>query len=54
MPLVPGPFSDVPIPKPLDCERMIKTAMDQYGRLDYACNNAGIGGETNSTADYSV
>jgi NAD(P)-dependent dehydrogenase (short-subunit alcohol dehydrogenase family) len=42
------------VSKPADCERMVKMAKDQYGRLDYACNNAGIGGETNSTADYSV
>ncbi|MEZ4684432.1 MAG: SDR family oxidoreductase, partial [Caldilineaceae bacterium] len=28
--------------------------LEQYGRLDYACNNAGIGGEQNQTADLSI
>ncbi|MBN2822552.1 MAG: SDR family oxidoreductase [Coriobacteriia bacterium] len=35
-------------------EAMVKAAIDTYGRLDYAVNNAGIGGEANSTADYSL
>lgn len=39
---------------PADCERMVTVALEQYGRLDYACNNAGIGGEQNPTADYSI
>ncbi len=39
---------------PADCERMVTVALEQYGRLDYACNNAGIGGEQNPTADYSL
>jgi NAD(P)-dependent dehydrogenase (short-subunit alcohol dehydrogenase family) len=26
----------------------------KYGRLDFACNNAGIGGDQNPTADYSI
>jgi NAD(P)-dependent dehydrogenase (short-subunit alcohol dehydrogenase family) len=29
-------------------------SMDKYGRLDFACNNAGIGGDQNPTADYSL
>ena len=44
----------VDVSKPEECERMVKLALDQYGRLDYACNNAGIGGEASATADYSV
>jgi len=47
-------FVAADVSKPADCERMVSTAMAQYGRLDYACNNAGIGGEQNPTADYSV
>lgn len=27
-----------------DLDRMVRTAMDRYGRLDYAVNNAGAGG----------
>ena len=42
------------VSNPGDCEKMVKAALDQYGRLDVACNNAGIGGETNTTADYSI
>ncbi len=45
-------MSDVSLPA--DCERMVTVALEQYGRLDYACNNAGIGGEQNPTADYSL
>ena len=37
-----------------DCESMVRKTIEEYGRLDYACNNAGIGGEQNLTADYSV
>jgi NAD(P)-dependent dehydrogenase (short-subunit alcohol dehydrogenase family) len=37
-----------------ECETMVRTAVEQYGRLDFACNNAGIGGESNLTAAYSV
>ena len=33
---------------------MVSVAMERYGRLDYACNNAGIGGEQHPTADYPV
>ncbi|MFO7537914.1 MAG: SDR family oxidoreductase [Chloroflexota bacterium] len=47
-------FVEADVSRPADCERMVATAMEQYGRLDYACNNAGIGGEENPTADYSV
>ncbi len=42
------------VSKPEACERMVQVTLDQYGRLDYACNNAGIGGESNLTADYSL
>jgi NAD(P)-dependent dehydrogenase (short-subunit alcohol dehydrogenase family) len=42
------------VSKPSDCESMVKAAMDKYGRLDFACNNAGIGGDQNPTADYSL
>jgi NAD(P)-dependent dehydrogenase (short-subunit alcohol dehydrogenase family) len=47
-------FVPADVAEPADCERLVKAAMDRYGRLDWACNNAGIGGEQNPTADYSV
>lgn len=40
--------------RPSDCEHVVDVALEQYGRLDYACNNAGIGGEQNQTADLSI
>jgi NAD(P)-dependent dehydrogenase (short-subunit alcohol dehydrogenase family) len=47
-------FVRADVSKPSDCEEMVKAALDQYGRLDFACNNAGIGGDQNPTADYSI
>jgi NAD(P)-dependent dehydrogenase (short-subunit alcohol dehydrogenase family) len=32
---------------------MVQAAIDTYGRLDYAFNNAGVGGPPNPTADWS-
>lgn len=42
------------VSNPTDCEHVVDVALTQYGRLDYACNNAGIGGEQNQTADLSI
>jgi NAD(P)-dependent dehydrogenase (short-subunit alcohol dehydrogenase family) len=42
------------VSKPEACREMVELAMGQFGRLDYAVNNAGIGGEANLTADYST
>ncbi|GAB3894194.1 SDR family NAD(P)-dependent oxidoreductase [Spirosoma agri] len=39
---------------PTDCERLVNEVVNRYGKLDIACNNAGIGGEQNLTADYSL
>ena len=35
-------------------EKMVDDAVDAFGRLDVAVNNAGIGGEANLTGDYSI
>lgn len=35
-------------------EALVKAAVERYGALHVACNNAGIGGEQNLLADYSV
>ncbi|MGX5817951.1 glucose 1-dehydrogenase [Chitinophaga lutea] len=37
-----------------ECEQLVQATLKAYGRLDAACNNAGIGGEANETADMSV
>ncbi|MFN3414777.1 MAG: SDR family oxidoreductase [Caldimonas sp.] len=36
-----------------DCQRLVERTVAHYGRLDAACNNAGIGGELGPTADYA-
>lgn len=40
--------------RPEDCERLVNTTLERFGRLDIAFNNAGIGGESNPVADYSI
>ena len=47
-------FVKVDVSNPSDCENLAKASLDRFGRLDFACNNAGIGGESNKTADYSI
>jgi len=37
-----------------DVKALVATTVETYGRLDYACNNAGIGGESALTADYTL
>ena len=47
-------FVKTDVSNPEDCERLVSQTIGEYGRLDLACNNAGIGGEANPTGDYSV
>lgn len=42
------------VSKPEDCEQLVNAAVEQYGKLDIACNNAGIGGDQASVADMSI
>lgn len=37
-----------------DCRALVERAVARFGRLDIACNNAGIGGDMASTADYPL
>jgi len=39
---------------PEQVEELVRKTAEIYGRLDIACNNAGIGGEQNLTGDYSI
>lgn len=40
--------------KPEDSEALVKATIDTFGKLDVACNNAGIGGDSNPTGDYGI
>ena len=40
--------------KPSDCEALVARTVAHYGRLDIACNNAGISGPSAPTADYPL
>ncbi len=42
------------VSKPGDCEGLVAGTMDQFGRLDFACNNAGIAGEARATGAYDI
>lgn len=37
-----------------DCEALVQRTVEHFGRLDLACNNAGIGGPQALTADYPL
>src|SRR5690606_32519012 len=37
-----------------EVENLVTKTVEKYGRLDIACNNAGIGGEQNLGADLSI
>lgn len=47
-------FIKTDVANPANCEALIRKTIENYGRLDFACNNAGIGGEQGQTADYSI
>lgn len=47
-------FCAADVANPGDCEALAAAAVQRYGRLDIACNNAGIGGDLAPTADYTV
>ena len=47
-------FVAADVGKPEDCEALVQRTVAHYGRLDAACNNAGIGGPQAPTADYPL
>jgi NAD(P)-dependent dehydrogenase (short-subunit alcohol dehydrogenase family) len=47
-------FVRADVTHPADSEAAVQTAIEKFGRLDCACNNAGVGGEQNATADMSI
>lgn len=40
--------------RPEDSEALVNATIAKFGKLDIACNNAGIGGEAALTGDYSL
>lgn len=51
---VDATFVAADVSKAEDCRRLVERTVQAFGRLDAACNNAGIGGDLAPTADYSV
>lgn len=47
-------FVAADVGKPADSKVLVERAVAKYGRLDIACNNAGIGGPSAPTADYPL
>ncbi|SFC77409.1 SDR family NAD(P)-dependent oxidoreductase [Spirosoma endophyticum] len=47
-------FFEADVGDPIQCQRLVQETVSAFGSLDIACNNAGIGGEMNLTADYSL
>ena len=47
-------FIAADVSKAEDCRKLVEQTVAHYGRLDIACNNAGIGGDMAPTADYPV
>lgn len=45
-------FVAADVAKPAEARAIVDAALQRWGRLDVACNNAGIGGETAATAEY--
>lgn len=45
---------DTDVSRPSECEALVETVMTEFGRLDIAFNNAGIGGEPNKVGELSI
>ena len=42
------------VSKPEGCKNLVDKTVVEFGRLDFACNNAGIGGEQNPVGQLSI
>lgn len=46
-------FVKCDVAQAVDVQALMQATVRAYGRLDYACNNAGIGGSSATTGDYT-
>lgn len=47
-------FVKADVSDPAQCQKLVEETVATFGQLNIAFNNAGIGGESNATADYSL
>ena len=47
-------FVKTDVSDPSNCESLVKSTVGEFGRLDFACNNAGIAGEQNPIDGFAV
>lgn len=47
-------FVRADVSKPEECEALVRAAIERYGALHLACNNAGIGGPRAATGEYPL
>ncbi|MEX1248636.1 MAG: SDR family oxidoreductase [Anaerolineales bacterium] len=47
-------FVQADVSKAADCQNMVAKAVEAFGRLDFACNNAGIGGASAPVAEMTA
>ena len=47
-------FCQTDVAEAAECEHLVNFILEKFGRLDIACNNAGISGENKQTGDYSL
>jgi NAD(P)-dependent dehydrogenase (short-subunit alcohol dehydrogenase family) len=47
-------FVHADVSDPQQCEKLVQETLRNYGQINIACNNAGIGGEINNIADLSI
>jgi NAD(P)-dependent dehydrogenase (short-subunit alcohol dehydrogenase family) len=49
-----GAFIRADVSQAEQCRALVEETVKKFGRLDIACNNAGIGGEQHPTGEYSI
>jgi NAD(P)-dependent dehydrogenase (short-subunit alcohol dehydrogenase family) len=47
-------FVAADVSRPEACEALVQQTVERYGRLDFACNNAGVSGAASMTGEYAI